>query len=96
MNTVYSGHKLIGKKSRKKLQWRITCKSRSNETSKTESDVLEVAKAVDSDVDNGGHKSNVVDHAYPNGYINYITKGDNMDHICWGTCQYSHSKTKEY
>ena len=81
MNTVYSGHKLIGKKSRKKLQQRITCKSRSNETSKTESDVLEVAKAEDSDVANRGHKSNAIDHVYPNGNINYIMKGDKINHI---------------
>ena len=44
----------------------------------------------------GGHKSNAIDHVYPNGNINYIMKGDKINHIGWATCQYTHSKTKEY
>ncbi len=53
----------------------------SNENSETESDVSEVAKAEDSDVANRGHKSNAIDHVYPNGNINYIMKGHNINHI---------------
>jgi hypothetical protein len=98
-DTAHSGQNLIGKNARKKLRQRETLNenlSRSNENSETESDVLEVAKAEDSDVANGEHESNVIDHVYSIGNINYIMKGDKINHIGWATCQYSHSKTKEY
>ncbi len=48
------------------------------------------------DVTNVGDEKNEIDHVYPNGNINYIMRGDEIDQIGWATCQYAHNKNTQY
>ncbi len=80
----------MGKNARKKLQRRaalIENQSRSNQSSTTDSEVLEKSPV--------GEESNEIDPIYPNGNINYAMICDEIDQTGWATGQYAHQKNKD-